>query len=133
LPEREARFARLDERVTAGSYLGSTPEGRVLVGEKLAQELGIGVGDELVLLSQAADGSLGNGLFTVAGLMRTGDAALDRAGVWAHLHDLQEMLVLEDRVHEIAVLTDDAEAIPARAAAIDAAVDEPLVQTWWEA
>lgn len=133
LPDREAAFARLDERVVAGSYLDPAPAGRVLVGEKLAQELGIEVGDELVLLSQAADGSLGNGLFTVVGLARTGDATLDRAGVWAHLHDLQEMLVLEGRLHEIAVLTDDVEAIDARAAAIDAAVDTPLVQTWWEA
>lgn len=133
LPDREARFAELDARLTGGEYLGHEPGQRALVGVKLAEELEIGVGDELVLLAQAADGSLGNGLFTVSGLVRTGDTALDRGGVWVHLRDLQELLVLDEQVHEIAVLAGDVEAIEATAEAVDAALDEPLVQTWWEA
>lgn len=132
LPSREARFAELDTRLTAGSYLDDEPTQRVLVGVKLAEELGLGVGDELVLLAQAADGSMGNGLFTVSGLMRTGDTALDRGGVWVHLDDLQEMLVLEGRVHEIALVTRNVDRIEATAEQLRTRMTDAQVQTWWE-
>lgn len=102
-PEAERRVTTLAEKLVAGSYLkGGSGDGAVL-GRGLAKKLGVVPGDELVFVTQAADGSIGNDLLTVAGVFATGDAGHDNALVLVGLPWLQEVMVLPGRVHEIAV------------------------------
>jgi ABC-type lipoprotein release transport system permease subunit len=61
-------------------------------------------GSELVLVAPAADGSLGNDLYTVSGIFRTGLSGLDASYVLVRLEDGQRLLALDPgRVHEIVV------------------------------
>jgi len=60
-------------------------------------------GDELVFVTQAADGSIGNDLLTVTGIFATGDAVHDNNLVLVPLPWLQRVLVLEGQIHELAV------------------------------
>ena len=45
-------------------------------------------------MTQAADGSLGNDLFLVSGILHTGLSYLDRSLAVLYLEDLQELLAL---------------------------------------
>ena len=66
-------------------------------------------------------------------LARTGDGMMDRGGVWVDLVGLQELLVLEDQVHEILVLTDEMDHASQLSAAVGGALgDDLLVRTWKE-
>ena len=65
----------------------------------MADTIEVEVGDEIVLLTQSADGSMGNDLYTLVGLVTTGSMAIDRYGGYLHLEDLQALLVLEDSLH----------------------------------
>ena len=47
----------------------------LLIGDEMARQLAVGVGDELVLVGSAADGSMANDLYTVAGVFRTGSSS----------------------------------------------------------
>src|SRR5207244_8852776 len=90
-------------------------------GEKLANSLDASVGAEIVLVTQAVDGSMGNDLYTVVGIFRTGLEALDRGLVLMSLASLQELLSLEpSRVHEVGVLLSDAGEATAVAATLQA-------------
>lgn len=112
LPAQEPHVTALHTRIVQGDYLtGQNPHGLVL-GDKLANAIRAGVGSEVVLVTQAADGSLGNDLYTVTGIFHTGNDGLDRSLVLMSLRALQELLHLApNRIHEIAaVLTDAAEA-----------------------
>lgn len=144
-PAREDAATGIRARMEAGAFLAPSP-GKIpaVLGRKLARKLEVGVGDEVVMITQAADGSLANELFTVVGIARTGNAAMDRAGVYVPLDTLQTALALDDRVHEIVVLGDDPEASAALAAAVGGAVgdkadpgaeksDRLQVRTWAEA
>lgn len=132
VPAREDAVSGLAEDVFAGEYrLG---ENRALVGKGLAEKLKIGVGDELVVIVQAADGSMGNELLTVSGLYKTGSTSLDRSGAVVDLADLQRLVAMEGRLHEVLLLADDAllsDAIAADAKALPAAAPL-LVRTWAE-
>ena len=90
----------------------------LLLGEALQQELVAGIGTEIALVTQAADGTIGNDLYRNRGTLHTGMALLDRSLTLVHLTDLQELLSLAPgRVHEIALkLRDpgDAELVAAR-------------------
>src|SRR5262249_30311101 len=65
--------------ITSGRKLGVLPSGgdvsrEAVIGSGLANQLGVGVGGELVLVSQAADGSLANEHYTVVGIGDAGSA-----------------------------------------------------------
>ena len=67
----------LNTQIVKGTYLTELPN-KVVVGDKLAGVIGVEVGSEIVLLTQAADGSMGNDLYTVGGIFHTGLDVMDR-------------------------------------------------------
>ena len=102
LPEAEAQVTHFLEGVLEGT---PPEEGayQVLLGQELARQLRTSVGEEVVLVAPSADGSLGNELFTVSGIVRTGIPEVDAAQVVLRLDDLQFLLALgTDEVHEVA-------------------------------
>jgi ABC-type lipoprotein release transport system permease subunit len=119
-PVLEPRLSRfLDELVD-----GRLPEpggNEVVVGAEMARQLEAGVGDELVVVAPGADGSMGNDLFRVAGIFRTGLAEIDGSFAVFAIGDLQQLLTLDSsRIHEVSVSTADpwvAEETAARLAA----------------
>ncbi len=102
-PVLEPRVTSFLEGLVAGKALSPDPRGQVLLGVALAKELRASTGDEIAAVTQAADGSLGNELYRVAGILKTGLSHLDRMLVVIHYRDLQQLLVLgSSSVHELA-------------------------------
>ena len=75
-PGNEARVSALFSAVISGRALSDSAPG-ALIGEQLAQALGLAVGDELLLVGQAYDGSVASGRFPVLGVFRTRIDELD--------------------------------------------------------
>lgn len=114
LPEREKGVTGLQEALIAGAYLGNRDLDGAVLGSGLARRLGVAPGDQLVFVTQAADGSIGNDLLTVRGVFRTGDVGHDNSLALVPLAWLQNVMVLPGQVHEIAVRTNQ----PLNAAAL---------------
>lgn len=106
-PVREASTSRLRERIVSGRFLESAQGSDILIGETLMQNLNARIGDQVVLLAQGIDGSLGNDRYTIAGSVRTGMPTFDRAAVFMGLHAAQDLLLMDDRVSLIAVRLSD--------------------------
>jgi putative ABC transport system permease protein len=130
-PERERQVTALADHLVEGRYLDGA-SGQMLLGVGLAESLGAALGDEVVAVTQAADGSMGSALYSVTGIYRTGSARLDRGGAFVTLAEIQDLLVLGDGVHEIAFNASSREEIPALVAAAEAALEGRglLVRTW---
>jgi ABC-type lipoprotein release transport system permease subunit len=106
-PPREARVTTLHGKLIAGRYLHSEDTGAVVIGSALAKKLDAGIGSEVVVVTQAADGSIGNDLLTVCGIFTTGDSRYDGRLALTNLPWLQQLLVLDGRIHEVVVALDD--------------------------
>ena len=109
-PDREAQVTIVEQALIAGTWLSDeAPDEmgprQVVLGSVMARSLDTEVGDELVVLAQAADGALGNELLEVAGIVHTGNIAIDRQTAFMRLDDVQFMAALEGEVHEIALAT----------------------------
>jgi len=102
-PKQEQTVTSLQEHLVAGHYLQAGEANGALLGEGLARRLGVMPGDQLVFVTQAADGSIGNDLLQVSGIFATGDQVHDNSLVLVPLPWLQQLLVLPDRLHEIAI------------------------------
>lgn len=131
-PEREARTTLL---------LGSLREGRVpaeganeiLLGGELARTLGASVGDEIVVVAPAADGSLGNDLFRVSGIYHSGVGDLDVSMALLPIGTLQRLVVLApERIHEVVVRVPAPWDAPHIADALRSAITDPpvTVRAW---
>lgn len=134
-PSREEALVGLRRRVVRGAWLDEGPANAAVIGAGLAKELELEPGGELVLITQAADGSIGNALFTVVGVVETGSALRDRSGVWTRLPALQEALALPDQAHELIVLGTDIDGADALRDAVAATLAGPalLTRSWWQA
>ena len=134
-PRREDAMTEVAGKVALGRWLSDGPAREIVLGSGLAEKLSASIGVEVVAVTQAADGSLGNELYELVGIARTGNVAADRAGAWLHLSDLQELLVLPGQVHELALVgvEDDAFAELASSTREWMGSDAPLlVRTWKE-
>ncbi len=78
----------------------------------------MGPGAELVVFLEAADGSLGNELLQVVGVVRTGNTQIDRMTAYMHLDDARFLAALDGQVHEIAIRASDPNAAADLAAAV---------------
>ena len=106
-PDLEPRLSRFLNELAKGR-LPEPGRNEMLVGDEMARQLVVEVGDTVVVVAPGADGSMGNDLFKIAGIFRTGLAELDATfGIMA-LEDLQTLVVLDPgRIHEVAVSTAD--------------------------
>ncbi len=103
-PEREVGITALRDRIIRGRYLEEGDERGILIGYRLADRLNAEVGDKIVLMVQAADGSISADLFRLRGVFRMGAVEMDSAIVVIGLEAAQRLAALDDRVTEIAIM-----------------------------
>ena len=97
----------LREGITAGEFLKSDDRGRILIGQGLADEMGITVGRRVSLAASNADGEGQEGIFTVAGLVDTGFPGIDQNRVILPLAQAQSFSGVGDRVSSIILMLGD--------------------------
>lgn len=133
-PRAEQAATSFDKRVAAGTPLSRAPGRTVLLGTGLAAILKTRPGEQVVLVSQAADGSMANALFEVGGIVESGDTLSDRTACYLHIDAARDFLALGARAHEIVVITDNIDRVGAITAAIAASLNDPAlsVEPWQE-
>lgn len=131
-PEREGALTFIRDSVVKGSYVGGS--GGVVMGENIAQGLGVGLGDEITLMAQDAGGKAVARKFRVEGLYATALASFNRTHLFLHRDALADFLRAGDAVTEIAARVEE-ERVEAVAKALEARLDPKVhqVRTWKEA
>ena len=130
-PQREAQVTTLHSKLVAGNPLSDDAAGAVVIGTALAKKLGVGIGGEVVVVTQAADGSIGNDLLTVRGIFTTGDSRYDSRLALTSLSWLQQLLVLDGRIHEVVIALDDPMQAFAAARQLNAALPDGITARDW--
>ncbi len=128
--ERDRRVSRVDERIESGSWLDPADPRGVVVGHQLARTLEVKPGDELVLLGQAADGSMANDLFVVRGVLQVVSEAADRSGIFMTDAAFRRFFVFPVGVHEIILRRPEGMSLDAFAADVASLAPRERVQTW---
>lgn len=106
-PDLEPQLTRFLDTLVAGRMLVAGAN-ELLVGDELSRQLGAHVGDEVVLVAPAADGSMGNDLFVIVGIFQSGMGFLDSTYGVLPLDALQTLIVMDPgRVHEVSLATTD--------------------------
>jgi len=113
LPEREMAVTTIEKVIREGEYLPRESGNRVLLGRTLAENLQSAVGDDIVLLGQARDGSVAAGVLRVAGIFSTGMPEMDRHMAMIHLDTFNELYFMRGAVHQVVAICDTLDHVPA--------------------
>ena len=124
---REIQATRFDNKVVEGSVLAETASHQAVIGIGLAKILSAKINSEIVIFSQAADGSLANDVYKIVGIAESGDDPTDRTACYLHIEDAQELFVLEGRAHEIAVIVSNINHVDKVTKAIEANLNDSLL------
>ncbi|MCG6962065.1 MAG: FtsX-like permease family protein [Acidobacteria bacterium] len=121
-PAKEPSVSTIPRTIRKGRYLSGATSDEAVVGQALASNLSLTVGDEITVLGQGLDGSLAVAVLKVVGIFSSGVPELDRQTVEMPLASFQSAFLLGDRVHAIVVRTGGLEAVPHVAGLIRAAI-----------
>lgn len=103
--EAEARTVRFLQFVSQGEVPGGADE--AMLGHILARNLGVGLGDEVVLLGSGKEGGVAAMVVRVVGLFQTNQVELDRGMLWTSITAVQDAFGLGDEAHTLAIRTND--------------------------
>lgn len=101
----EPRVTKVRETLKEGEFLEeqtNCENKSAIISRALAKLLNVNIGEKIVLLAQATDGSLGNELFRVRGFFDTGSPDYDKGIVLANKECVQQIGVVLG-VHEVAI------------------------------
>lgn len=144
-PIREPLISSFHTRLARGRFLSepnidgedsTNGTNEVVLGERLANAIAADLDSEIVLVTQAADGSIGNDVYTVVGILRTGFEATDRSLVLLSLSAAQALLSLPtNRIHEVGIITTSAAEASSVAAILESQLRSLLpvrIRAWPE-
>jgi len=119
-PTLEASWSTLPSQLGAGRYLAGP--GEAVLGAKLARNIGVAPGGEIVVLGSAPDGSVAAMVARVVGTLDTGQAALDRSIVEVPIADFREAWSIPaDEVHALVIRAESVAASERLAARLEGA------------
>ena len=90
-------------RCRKGKWLDDADPKGVVIGRGLSRTLDLKLGDEVLVLSQGADGSVANDLFQVRGILLSVAAGLDRSAILMPETTFRELMVYEEGAHKILI------------------------------
>ena len=102
-PESELKYFDFANHIDEGNFLTETSLKKVVLGNKLARSLAAELGTELVIFVQGADGSLGNELFYVTGILGNVADNIDRGAAIILRDDFDILFSTNNLIHEIAL------------------------------
>ena len=129
-PALERTTFDLAQHLQEGRFLSETTQRGVVLGQKLARSLQAQIGSEIVVVVQAADGSLGNDLYTVTGILKAAGDSIDRNAALIHAQDFVELFVSGDRIHEVALNSRGALPLEGLTALLSIAAPEEEIKSW---
>ena len=111
-PEREQAFSKIMTKLRSGRFFRSDTAHEIVVGQQLLDNLKARIGDEVVVLAQGLDGTLGNYKYRIVGTIKTGSPDFDNGSIFMGLSAAQELLAAPQRVSMVALMLDDLQEIP---------------------
>lgn len=101
-PAHEPTVSTIPNLLVDGRYL-SGETGEIVIGEVLARNLDISVGDEITLIGSGYDGSFAAAVATLVGIFSSGVAEVDRSVSQIPMSDFQTIFSMADRAHTIVI------------------------------
>ena len=131
-PELEAPVGLLAQNMARGRYLAADDQDLILIGQAMAAQLKVGVGDRITLLGRATHEQMRRRTMTVVGVYDLGLPEAEKQMVYISLAEAQTLFDLRDQATEVVVALQSVGQEKAVVAALQAALPAYEVASWQE-
>ena len=132
-PDLESETSRLADKVKQGVYFNNQPNDdgyfTAMIGVSAAASLQLNIGDELILISQGADGSIANDIYIIGAIVGS-RSSWDSATVYLPLNAAHDFLSLYGKSHQYALVLNDSADVIAATQSIQAQLPAFSVSPW---
>lgn len=132
IPSDEKNITTVHQKIVSGTYFESEDANQILMGQKLAENLGVRERSRVVLSFQGLDGTIIYGAFRVTGIFKTESAIFDRSTVFIIEDDLLTLLDSEPIYHEVAIRVNSVQNVDSLYAGLQSRYAHLSVQNWKE-
>ncbi len=131
IPEMEDRMNDLSSRMIEGEMF-TADDSYALVAEGVARQLGVAVGDTIVLLGQGFQGMTAAGKYEVGGIIQFTIPEQNNRMVYLTLREAQWFYAAPDRLTNLIIMVDDARDVALLAQNLQNDLDDEwyAVKTW---
>jgi len=132
-PNTEKQVSNLYNKLVEGNYFEEERRNPVLLGRKLADKLKVKIGSKVVLTLQDIDNNITAGAFRIIGIFDTENNIFDESNVFVRDSDIRKLINLPANAgHELAILVDDNENVPAVQSRVKEEFKNLEVLSWTE-
>lgn len=130
-PEKEKLTTSLYSKLKEGNYFEEQRKNQVLIGEQLAEKLNVKLNSKVVITLLDVDNNITYGAFRVVGIFNTVNNNFDESNIFVRYNDLSNLIALPaNACHEIAILVDNNEKVPAIKDEIEKKAQGLEVMSW---
>lgn len=131
--EKERRVSHLDERIDTGQALNTNLQNALLISRNLADKLGVTIRSKVVINFQNKDRQVTASAFRIAGIIRNVAGKADESLAYVSIDQLRKLTGMdENKVHEVAVLTQNLDQVACNQETIAAAFPDLSVKNYAE-
>ena len=110
-PAHEVNVSNIPGLISSGRYLEEGSGAEIVIGDVLARNLRVELGDEITLLGTGVDGSFAAAVVDVVGIFSSGAKDIDRNIAEIPLEQFQDIFFMEGAGHLISIVGTDIDAI----------------------
>lgn len=123
-PVAEAQVTTMTGKVDRGRPLNADDTNAIVLGDGLARNLKIGLGDPVTMLGSGTDGSVAADVLMVVGIFKSGVPELDRQMAQMPIERFKETFLMEGAAHAVLVRSEELPEIEAAEEDLKAAAEK---------
>lgn len=131
-PKDETAVTTIHKQIVSGNYFENNVVNQILIGNKLAENLGIRERSKVVLSFQGLDGTIIYGAFRVIGIFRSESTMFDRSTVFIRENDIIPLLGSDPIYHEIAIRVNSVQNVDTVYLNLTNSFSSLSIQSWKE-
>ncbi len=129
-PDEEKTVTSIHNQVIEGKYFQEKGKNQIIVGQKLAENLGIRLKSKIVLSFQDLDGSIIYGAFRIVGIFKTESSLFDKSNVFIRQNDILSLVNSKPIYHEIVIRMNTAQNVDSVYSNLKTKYSNLSVESW---
>jgi len=129
-PERESSTSLISQHIVDGRFLRGDDRDSVLIGQGLAEEMHVGVGDRITLTGQGTHEQMRRRTMIVVGIYSIGLTAVEKQTLYISLAEAQGLFRLRNQATEVIVVLERVGQEARIVSALRATLPEYEVDSW---
>jgi len=131
-PEQEREVTTISTYIKEGSFFESKKRNPIVVGEKLADKLGLKLGSKVVLTFQNVDTTLTYAALRIVGIFKTESSMFDQSNLFVKKSDIYSIMESRPIISEIAIRLNSSNDLDSVYSKIKLSYPTLQVETWKE-